>query len=241
MATQTTNYKLTKPAQDEYYNVQVFNDNADIIDKALNNKAEGPHNHDGKYYPVTGGDIKGNAGVIGELTLKNPSTSSPSNYKLANWTYSGGIARFALQKVLNDGTDATLMSHYSNTEIFEFLLSLIIQGKTHTPAVELYAEQSGENTTSADNGGYIDFHYNKIINTNQTAGQETDFTTRIIENAKNELDIQATTGTSNKAKLKVNGNQVYDNSRIMVRTSSTAAITEGVSPLSEGNIILVIE
>lgn len=35
MATQTTNYKLTKPAQNEYYNVDVFNENCDIIDAAI--------------------------------------------------------------------------------------------------------------------------------------------------------------------------------------------------------------
>lgn len=35
MATQTTNYNLTKPAQDDYYDVDVFNDNSDKIDAAL--------------------------------------------------------------------------------------------------------------------------------------------------------------------------------------------------------------
>lgn len=35
MAEKTINYKLTKPDQDEYYDVGIFNDNADIIDKAL--------------------------------------------------------------------------------------------------------------------------------------------------------------------------------------------------------------
>lgn len=35
MAATTTNYSLTKPAQDDYYNVDVFNENADKIDAAL--------------------------------------------------------------------------------------------------------------------------------------------------------------------------------------------------------------
>lgn len=241
MATQTTNYKLTKPTQNEYYNVQVFNDNADKIDTILNNKAEGTHNHDGKYYPMTGGDIKGNAGIIGELQLKNTSSGSPCDFILVNWTYAGPKARLALVKVPHDASEDSqeLMSHYSDTNFLEFLLALIIRGKTFTPAVELYAEKSGENAADANNGGFIDFHYNQGINTNQTTGQENDYTTRIIEDAKNELDIQATAGSTNKAKLKVNGNQVYDNSRIMVRTTNN--VTAGVSPLSQGNIILIVE
>lgn len=35
MATQTTNYNLTKPAASDYYDVEDFNGNADIIDAAL--------------------------------------------------------------------------------------------------------------------------------------------------------------------------------------------------------------
>lgn len=39
MATYTDNYQLEKPAQSDLYNVDVFNDNADKIDTALNAKA----------------------------------------------------------------------------------------------------------------------------------------------------------------------------------------------------------
>lgn len=38
MATNTENYKLKKPAQDDFYNVDDFNDNMDIIDAELKNK-----------------------------------------------------------------------------------------------------------------------------------------------------------------------------------------------------------
>lgn len=37
MADFTENYNLKKPADTDFYNVQDFNDNADIIDSALNN------------------------------------------------------------------------------------------------------------------------------------------------------------------------------------------------------------
>lgn len=40
MATKTTNYSLVKPAQEDYYDVGVFNGNADIIDNVINCVAE---------------------------------------------------------------------------------------------------------------------------------------------------------------------------------------------------------
>lgn len=52
MATKTTNYNLTKPAQTDYYNVDVFNTNMDVIDKELKSnktlatgKANTSHTH----------------------------------------------------------------------------------------------------------------------------------------------------------------------------------------------------
>lgn len=35
MATQTTNYNLTKPAPDDFYDIEQYNDNMDKIDEAL--------------------------------------------------------------------------------------------------------------------------------------------------------------------------------------------------------------
>ena len=40
MATHTTYYNLTKPAQNDKVNIGVLNDNADIIDTALHNKVD---------------------------------------------------------------------------------------------------------------------------------------------------------------------------------------------------------
>lgn len=39
MATTTPNIGLTKPDSNEYYNIGVFNANADILDASINNKA----------------------------------------------------------------------------------------------------------------------------------------------------------------------------------------------------------
>lgn len=40
MPNQTTNYNLTKPLETERYDVQVFNNNADIIDAQMKNNFE---------------------------------------------------------------------------------------------------------------------------------------------------------------------------------------------------------
>lgn len=40
MATKTPNYGLTKPADTDFYDVKVFNDNADIVDRELKSTAE---------------------------------------------------------------------------------------------------------------------------------------------------------------------------------------------------------
>ena len=41
MAEYTTNYNLKKPDQNEFYNIDDFNGNADIIDEALKNLSDG--------------------------------------------------------------------------------------------------------------------------------------------------------------------------------------------------------
>ena len=40
MSTKTENYNLTKPAQTDYYNVDDFNNNFDIIDEVINKIAK---------------------------------------------------------------------------------------------------------------------------------------------------------------------------------------------------------
>lgn len=110
--------------------------------------------------------------------------------------------------------------------------NMVIKNRTIARAIELY------NSPSVEIGGYIDFHYGQeITEESQTANTEGDYTARIVENAPGEINVQAHSNYT--AKLKVSGKQVYDESRIMVRTTNN--VTEGVSPLSKGNIILVIE
>ena len=91
--------------------------------------------------------------------------------------------------------------------------------------------------TSTNQGGYVDFHHNQAINTDQTAGATNDYTARIIEDSPGSLNIKA--GPNLTAQLSVDGSEVYTNARIMTRTEDN--VTAGVSPLSSGNIILIIE
>ena len=63
---QTKNYKLNKPGQDDFYNVEDFNQNADILDQALKELAEG----DSDQYVSKTGDT-----MTGDLELSNPNTT----------------------------------------------------------------------------------------------------------------------------------------------------------------------
>lgn len=53
---QTKNYKLNKPGQDDFYNVEDFNQNADILDQALKELAEGGSD---QYVSKTGDTMTG--------------------------------------------------------------------------------------------------------------------------------------------------------------------------------------
>ena len=62
MATETTNYGLKKPAQEEYYNVDDFNGNFDIIDqkmKEIETAASGGTIYENVVIPVSGWKASG--------------------------------------------------------------------------------------------------------------------------------------------------------------------------------------
>lgn len=78
MATKTTNYKLIKPAQTDYYDVDVFNSNADTIDGALyglfddlTDSMNRLDSIEGTFYSKTGGKIYGNIDIEGSIILGN--------------------------------------------------------------------------------------------------------------------------------------------------------------------------
>lgn len=80
MATKTTNYELTKPSGTESADIDVINANMDIIDGALNDKADSEHTHSeyalkseipdvSGFLPLTGGTL------TGSLTIQEESSS----------------------------------------------------------------------------------------------------------------------------------------------------------------------
>lgn len=344
MATQTTNYKLIKPAQTDYYNVKDFNDNMDTIDTAIKANSEGlktiPINRKniktseisssalakGQYIVIAekGHYSNGSALILVEasgslmhhslvLSISSSFSAKPTITCLCNSAYATALFNLAVIETvwnkqhivclrLNTDIDTqspvefkvTVISEWWTSSVrllgsYEFTTAnmksasisvgttafdkylplsggnivgsitvneeinagndintdenvnannvkaennMVIKNRTIARAIELY------NSPSAEIGGYIDFHYGQeITEESQTAITEGDYTARIVENAPGELNVQAHPNYT--AKLKVAGRQVYDESRIMVRTTND--VTEGVSPLSKGNIILVIE
>lgn len=344
MATQTTNYKLIKPAQTDYYNVKDFNDNMDTIDTAIKANSEGlntiPINRKniktseisssalakGQYIVIAekGHYSNGSALILVEasgslmhhslvLSISSSFSAKPTITCLCNSAYATALFNLAVIETvwnkqhivclrLNTDIDTqspvefkvTVISEWWTSSVrllgsYEFTTAnmksasisvgttafdkylplsggnivgsitvneeinagndintdenvnannvkaennMVIKNRTIARAIELY------NSPSAEIGGYIDFHYGQeITEESQTAITEGDYTARIVENAPGELNVQAHPNYT--AKLKVAGKQVYDESRIIVRTTND--VTEGVSPLSKGNIILVIE
>ena len=57
-------FKLRKPEQEEFYDVDDFNFNADILDTELKNVKD-------NYLPLTGGTVTGDVAINGALTVRN--------------------------------------------------------------------------------------------------------------------------------------------------------------------------
>lgn len=141
MPNQTTNYNLTKPLETERYDVQVFNNNADIIDAQMKSNADGIVNVNSRL------DNLNNWTTV-EFTLANFTynknsgitylrTEAPSGYEIAEIK-----GYFTVRKMKNDSSqnttvidmttpehlsemDGTLCgaSHSNNAQVFSAALS----------------------------------------------------------------------------------------------------------------------
>lgn len=67
MSTTTTNLGLKKPDANDFYNVQDFNDNADLLDAAIAGKANSSHDHDAS--DITSGTLPLERGGTGQTGL----------------------------------------------------------------------------------------------------------------------------------------------------------------------------
>ena len=89
MITNTTNYKLIKPDNTEMFDIEHFNENAEIIDKVLSNKSETGHTHDDIYYTKSETND-----LVGDVNAKvNNVASNLAGIKTEQWKF-----------VLEDGT-----------------------------------------------------------------------------------------------------------------------------------------
>ncbi len=70
MATQTTNYHLTKPAQSDFYDVGDFNDNADKIDTQMKKNEDKSISNEEAIAQIVG-DLSDITGDIGNINLLN--------------------------------------------------------------------------------------------------------------------------------------------------------------------------
>ena len=90
MANYTENYNLKKPDRTDFYSVQDFNDNADIIDAALNDKLNKDFsNASGGVIPITSGGTGNSAGYIRTGQKENTSVGSYATCEGRNTTASG--------------------------------------------------------------------------------------------------------------------------------------------------------
>lgn len=89
MATNTTNYNLIKPTGDEFYDIEVFNQNADTIDGALKSISDNAN-------------TKTNKAVTGNLTLTASKWTELSaaigDYK---YTYTAAVSSITATDILN--------------------------------------------------------------------------------------------------------------------------------------------
>ncbi len=81
MATETTNYKLIKPDEGEFYDIQVFNQNADKIDKTIKDM-------EGKIPTNSPPDLSGDIKKINENLAKklNKRTTISTTIPASGWT-----------------------------------------------------------------------------------------------------------------------------------------------------------
>lgn len=120
MPNTTTNYNLTKPLEIERYDVQVFNNNADIIDAQMKSNADGIVNVNSRL------DNLNNWTTV-EFTLANFTydensgitylrTEAPSGYKIAEIK-----GYFVLNKVATDSSETSIVIDMTNPNYFSEL------------------------------------------------------------------------------------------------------------------------
>lgn len=125
MPNQTTNYNLTKPLEIERYDVQVFNNNADIIDAQMKSNADGIANVNSRL------DNLNNWTTV-EFTLDDFTydensgvtylrTEAPSGYEIAEIK-----GYFVLNKVATDSSNTNMVIDMTKPQYVSELVGTIV-------------------------------------------------------------------------------------------------------------------
>lgn len=155
MADYTENYNLKKPDRTDFYSVQDFNDNADIIDAALNDKLNKDFsNASGGVIPITSGGTGNSAGYIRTGQKENTSVGDKATCE-GFLTTASGLCSHA------EGYNTTASGEYSHAEGSKTTASgysAHSEGySTHANATNAHAEgdyttASGENSHAEGEG-----------------------------------------------------------------------------------------
>lgn len=140
MANYTENYNLKKPDRTDFYSVQDFNDNADIIDAALNDKLNKDFsNASGGVIPITSGGTGNSAGYIRTGQKENTSVGSYATCEGRNTTASGNVSHA-------EGGSTTASSDCAHAE------------GLNTTASNTYAHAEGGYTEASGNCAHAEGH-----------------------------------------------------------------------------------
>ena len=105
MASYTPNYNLKKPSQDDFFDVYDFNGNSDIIDTALNNKADKDLSNITGTLPVSKG---GTGATTASNALSNLGAFSSSGGTIAGNVKLKTSSNYGCALTFGDGTNVQL-------------------------------------------------------------------------------------------------------------------------------------
>lgn len=106
----TNNYNLKKPAEEDFYNIEDFNDNADIIDDALQNKVDKETGKGLSEANFTTAEKAKLTNLDTALNAKANKATSPTNNNLAALTADGDI-KDSGAKISDFATNNSLLTH----------------------------------------------------------------------------------------------------------------------------------
>lgn len=165
MATYTSNYNLKKPAETDFYDIEDFNGNTDIIDEALNNKLETDFsNVSGGAVPIANGGTgattaegaKNNLGLGTSSWVKFGKTVSESIEVVSEYPYidfsPNSQTDFEVRIAKNAANQLNIEAPNGNATLKVNGANVQTQGHIHLAGQGLYNGYSFQNEIGNDTG-----------------------------------------------------------------------------------------